>query len=280
MKKDPYIERGSEILRELRETKVPRGILAVWYLGQESILVKGQGDTVISIDPYLSTSSSRRFQPPFRPSDLTDLSYVCITHDHLDHLDPDTIAPIASVNENTTYIAPGFCYQQLLDCGVNAEQIIVADTNQVWEDEHIKVKAIPAAHETFEHDPTNGHRFVGYIIEINGVKLYHAGDTLVYPELVTVLKDEQSDLAFLPINGRDYFRYSRNIMGNMDVREAAELAVEAGIETVIPVHYDMFAGNLEWPGRFIDYMYEHYPHQKTHVLARFERYFYISRDAF
>src|SRR5690606_6532809 len=127
----------------------------------------------------------------------------------------------ASVNEKTNYIAPAYCYQQLLDCGVKEEKIIKADTTQWWEDENIRVKAIPAAHETFEYDSTNGHRFVGYIIELNGVKMYHAGDTLVYPELVTMLKEEKIDLAFLPINGRDFFRNTRNIVGNMDVREAA-----------------------------------------------------------
>jgi len=280
MKNEQYKDRGSEILRELRETNVPKGVLAVWYLGQESILVKGQDDIVISIDPYLTSSPFRRFEPPFGPNELTNLSYVFITHDHLDHLDPDSIGPIASVNKNTKYIAPGYCYQQLLDCGVKEEEIIKADTDQWWEDEHIRVKAIPAAHETFEYDSTIGHRYVGYIIELNGVKMYHAGDTLVYPELVNVLKDEQIDLGFLPINGRDFFRNNRNILGNMDVREAAELAVEAGIKTVIPVHYDLFSGNTEWPGRFVDYLYELEPHQKTHILARFERYIYVSQDAF
>jgi L-ascorbate metabolism protein UlaG (beta-lactamase superfamily) len=130
-----------------------------------------------------------------------------------------------------------------------------------------------------EYDPGLDHRFVGYVLELNGVTLYHAGDTTVYPGLIETLKAESIDLGMLPINGRDPFRNARNIVGNMNYREAAELAVAARFDTVIPLHYDMFEANSERPGYFIDYLYSRHPMQKSHVLARFERYIYVSGSA-
>ncbi len=268
-------ERGISILRELNETNIPQNMLGVWYLGQASMLIKGSGDKIIAIDPYLDPAPYRAFPPPFAAEALTNLGCVCITHDHIDHLDPHAIKAIAAANKETIFIAPSYCHPTLQECGVDPENIRLADTNNYVEYMDIKIKAVPAAHEAFEYDEESGHRFVGYLLDLNGVKVYHAGDTIVYPDLVENLKVEQIDLAFLPINGRDIFRNEGNIVGNMNVREAAELAVRSEIDTVIPIHYDMFEGNQEWPGRFTDYLYEHYPYQKHHVLARFERFIFV-----
>ncbi|GAB2571761.1 MBL fold metallo-hydrolase [Gracilibacillus alcaliphilus] len=272
-------ERGQAILQEIKTTNVPQNMLAVWYLGQASIVIKGHDHKVIAIDPYLDSVPYRNFPPPFSGQELTGVDYVCITHDHIDHLDPVTVKAMTAVSKKTKFIAPPCCEELLKTCGVADENIIQADTNHPLMESGIEIKAIPAAHETFEYDNNKQHRFVGYMIDWQGVKLYHAGDTVVYDGLVELLKEERIDLAFLPINGRDYFRNQKNIIGNMDVREAAELAVAAEMNTVIPIHYDMFAGNTEWPGRFIDYLYEHYPFQKSHVLARFERYIFVSEKA-
>lgn len=273
-------KRGLEILQELEETQVPWGTLAVWFLGQHSVILKGEKNQIISIDPYLDPAPFRNFPPPFQAEMLTNLDYVCITHEHIDHLDPYAVKAIALANDKTKFIAPLYCREKLLECGVQPENIIPADTNQEWLTEDVKIKAIPAAHEELEYTPDLGHRFVGYILDWNGVKVYHAGDTVIYPGLVETLKEATIDLAFLPINGRDYFRNEKNIVGNMDVREAAELAIAAGFDTLIPMHYDMFAGNTEKPGRIIDYLFERDPLQKCHVLARFERFIYVSPRAF
>lgn len=273
-----HSDRGLEIIKELKETVVPEGMLAVWFLGQNSILLKAD-NKIVCLDPYLDPAPYRAFQPPFQAEMLSNIDYVCISHDHIDHLDPYAVEEIAKVNSQTTFIAPAYCHERLQECGVHQDNIIHADTTQEWCIADVKIKAIPAAHEEFEFSSDYGHRFVGYILEVNGVKVYFAGDTVVYPGLVELLKKEAIDLAFLPINGRDFFRNQRNIVGNMDVREAAELAVKAGVDTVIPLHYDMFPGNSEKPGRMIDYLYEHYPMQKCHVCARFERFIYVSPDA-
>ena len=272
------IRSGTALIREMNETPVPYGMLAIWHLGQESIAVKG-GHTIIYIDPYMSDNPHRMFPPPLQPHEITNADYCLITHEHSDHLDPATISVMARQNGETVFMAPGFCREQMLRSGVNAEKLADARTDEWWERADVRIKPVPAAHEELVYDPELGHRFVGYLIQLNGVMLYHAGDTLVYPGLVERLKAESIDIGMLPINGRDAFRNNKGIVGNMNYREAAELAVAAGMDIVIPLHYDMFAGNSEKPGYFLDYLYEHYPHQKSHVMARFERYIYVSASA-
>ncbi|MCJ7842341.1 MBL fold metallo-hydrolase [Lederbergia sp. NSJ-179] len=276
MNQQDVTKRGLQLLNELEKTKVQKGMLACWFLGQGGVILKGNDDKLVAVDPYLSQSAHRLFPPPFPASKLDLLDIVCITHDHNDHLDPGTIQAIAAANPNTTFIAPSYSHHIVKDCGVKSDKIVPADTTATLKFGDVCINPIPAAHEDFEYTDDLGHRFVGYLFNWNGLNIYHAGDTIVYPELVEGLSGEKIDLAFLPINGRDLFRNKQGIIGNMNLREAADLAAEAGIKTLVPVHYDMFQNNAEWPGRIVDYLYEHYPYQKFHVFSRFERFVYVS----
>ncbi|TVY03976.1 MBL fold metallo-hydrolase [Paenibacillus cremeus] len=259
----------------MNETKVPYGMLAIWFLGQESVVIKG-GETTVYIDPYMSDNAKRTYSPPLRPEDITNATYCLITHEHGDHLDSGTIPQVAVNNPAATFMAPGFCRDHMIRLGVNPEQLLDARTDEWRAMPDIRIKPIPAAHEQLDYDPARGHRFVGYLLELNGVKLYHAGDTTVYPGLIESLKAEAIEVGMLPINGRDAFRTAQGIIGNMDYREAVELAVSTGMDTVIPMHYDMFKGNGLNPGYFLDYLYATYPEQKSHIMGRFERFIYVS----
>jgi L-ascorbate 6-phosphate lactonase len=275
---------GASLIAEMNRTAVPEGMLAIWFLGQESVVIKG-GDTILYVDPFVSDflevqyGAIRAFPAPFSPQDITNAELCLITHEHGDHLDPGTLSIMAQKSSQTTYLAPAFCRSQLMDLGIKSQQIIDARTGEWWSRGDVRIKPVPAAHEQIEDHPQLGHRDVGYIIQLNGVTLYHAGDTTIYPGMVELLKAEAIDLGMLPINGRDAFRNAKGLVGNMDYREAGELAYAAGFDTVIPLHYDVFAANSEKPGYFVDYLYEHYPEQKSHVMARFERFIYVSPRA-
>ncbi|GAE05759.1 hypothetical protein JCM10914_1880 [Paenibacillus sp. JCM 10914] len=162
-----------------------------------------------------------------------------------------------------------------MGAGVSAQRLRAASCDQ-WQDlDGVKVMAIPAAHEVLDEHEELGHRYVGYLIEIEGVLLYHAGDTVVYPGLVERLQAYAIDIGMVPINGGDAFRRKDGIVGNMGFREAAELAAAAGFDLTIPMHYDIFPWNGEKPGYFIDYCYENYPYMRTKVMARTERLIYV-----
>lgn len=272
---DTQHRNGQKLISEMNETSVPYGMLAIWFLGQESIVVKG-GDTIIYIDPYMSDNQSRAFPPPLKAEEITNAAYCLITHEHDDHLDPSTVPMLAKNKPETIFMAPGYCREDMIRLGVNPGKLFDARTDEWWIGSNVRIRPIPAAHEELDYDTVRGHRYVGYIIDLNGVKLYHAGDTLVYPGLIESLKTEIIDVGMLPINGRDSFRTAKGIIGNMNYREAVELAFRAGFDMVIPLHYDMFEGNSENPGYFLDYLYKNYPEQKSHIMARFERFVYVS----
>jgi L-ascorbate 6-phosphate lactonase len=273
-----------EWIDEIEATVVPHGCVAVWFLGQESVVLKGS-KTVIYIDPWISDLLERRgakreFQPPFPPEVVRGMDVCLITHEHADHLDEGTIRVLAGNCPDTPYVAPSFCRPMMLDWGVDTGRITDAVSGEWLEYGEARILPIPAAHEQLETDGQGRHRYVGYIIEMNGVTVYHAGDTVIYPGLLDTLKPHRIDLGMLPINGGDFFRRELDIIGNMDYREAAELAVKAGIDTVVPLHYDGFKFNGEKPGNFVQYLFENHPYQKSHVMAQAERYIYVSGHAF
>jgi L-ascorbate metabolism protein UlaG (beta-lactamase superfamily) len=93
--------------------------------------------------------------------------------------------------------------------------------------------------------------FLGYAVAAGGVCVYHAGDTIVFDELVEQLRELRVDLALLPINGRSAEREAQGIVGNMNEQEAAQLAHDIGADTVVPLHWDMFAWNPGDPAAFV-----------------------------
>jgi L-ascorbate metabolism protein UlaG (beta-lactamase superfamily) len=87
-------------------------------------------------------------------------------------------------------------------------------------------------------------------MDIGGIRFYHSGDGLVYPELPGTLSALAPDVLMIPVNGRDFIRESRGIVGNMNETEAAWLCAEVGPAFVIPMHYDAIASNTGDPGHF------------------------------
>jgi L-ascorbate metabolism protein UlaG (beta-lactamase superfamily) len=110
---------------------------------------------------------------------------------------------------------------------------------------------------------------------MGGVRLYHSGDTILHDGLVPRLEHQAVDVAFLPVNGRDFWRERRGIIGNLDGREAAELAATIGADVLIPMHNDMFALNHVSPAVLADFLDRHYPRQKHHWLQPGELYLYV-----
>jgi L-ascorbate metabolism protein UlaG (beta-lactamase superfamily) len=120
--------------------------------------------------------------------------------------------------------------------GINAgEHLQLADG--------VAVEAIAAAHEGLDVDAAGNHKFLGYVISLGGLRLYHSGDCVPYPGLEQALAQKQIDIAFLPINGRDAYRLSRGVPGNFTVDEAIALCQAAGIAHLVGHHWGMFDFN-------------------------------------
>lgn len=270
-------------------TSTGPGTVALWNLGQASSALKGE--RLVYIDPFLSgyleammeregRPMPRLWQPLLQPTDVTNADFVLITHDHADHLDPGTLPALAVGSPTAHFVVPAAAQTVLESLGITPERIIVAESNKEIELNGLSVTPIAAAH--YELDPG---RYLGYVIEMNRVRIYHPGDMVLYDGLVELLKHLAVDIALLPINGRDWFREQQDIgwqvpmlngLGNLTYREAADLGVAMGADLIIPIHYDMFAANTVRVAHFVDYLTDQYPNQRFHVMARNERFIYVS----
>lgn len=89
---------------------------------------------------------------------------------------------------------------------------------------------------------------MGFVAEFGDYKVYHSGDTLWYDGIVETLKPFQVNVAFLPINGN---KPERRVAGNLNYKEAVQLAKEINAKLTIPHHYNLFDFNTEDPDNFI-----------------------------
>lgn len=200
--------------------------------GQSGYLLKA-GQSEILIDPYLSDSVNRvagrpRLLPvPLSVQDIHCDAVIC-THDHPDHLDPDTVS---ALREDQLFITTGEGKERLLSMGkTNVRALRCCETVTVGE---FEITAVFADHtvEAF-----------GLIVRAEGLTLYFSGDTL-YHERLFDIAEYKPDATFICINGR---------LGNMNVEEALEVAKRIGARLNVPNHYDMFASNSEDPHLFAD----------------------------
>ena len=163
----------------------------------------------------------------------------------------------------------------LLAAGLPADRFLVPRLDEARSLGGLTFTALPSAHYGLDAEPERGHRWLGFLVEMNGVRLYHSGDTILHDGLVTRLGGAGVDVAFLPVNGRDFWRERRGIIGNLDGREAAELAATIGADVLIPMHNDMFALNHASPAVLADFLDRHHPRQKCHWLQPGELYLYV-----
>jgi L-ascorbate 6-phosphate lactonase len=271
------------LVDQINPLGAPRGHLALWALGQHGFLLRGGATTVI-IDPYLSngiaerdgSDALKRLIPIVAdPSALSMIDVALITHAHTDHCDPQTIPPLLQAAPHAQVFGSYVACDRLVECGVDRSRIAVPPVDQPLRvNDDLTITPIPAAHYEFESDADGNPAYLGFVVQINGVTLYHSGDTIVYPGLIERLKPYALDIACLPINGRDWFREQAGLVGNLDYREAAELAVSIGARVLIPAHNDLFASNRINPAYFVDYIAAQHPRQRWHMLQAGELYYY------
>src|SRR4029453_13193961 len=124
--------------------------------------------------------------------------------------------------------------------GIDPGRVAGLDDGRSVESGGVRLTAVASAHETVERDERGRCRFLGYVFDLAGFRIYHSGDTVLYDGMVERLRPHRVDLALLPINGA---LPGRRVPGNLSGVEAARLAKDIGAGLVIPCHYEMFEFN-------------------------------------
>lgn len=184
------------------------------YLGHSAFEIETKGQKIL-VDPFLVKS------PTYNPQGVSD---IFVTHAHSDHLGSAieiskmTGAKITGIFELANYCAK---------FGVNTQGIGLGSKIEYnWG----VVSAVPAFHSSSFNDGSYGGSPCGYVFEIEGQTLYHAGDTALTSEMKTIGELYSPDIAMLPIGG----------FYTMDIEAAITAAEWLGVSAVIPMHYNTF----------------------------------------
>ena len=193
----------------------------VRWLGHDCFVLSGS--KTVMIDPFKAKGDHK--------ADL-----LLITHEHFDHLSDEDITRFSS--DATTIVAPEICEEPLKKH--RQEKKFVRPGSRI-EVKGVKIEAIPAYNLNKFREP--GKVFhpredgrVGYIVELDGVRFYHAGDSDATPEMKSV----DVDVAFLPVSGTYV----------MTAEEAAEAAREMKAKVAVPMHFQSIVGTRADAERF------------------------------
>ena len=172
---------------------------------------------------------------PFKiDKNYNDADIVFITHDHFDHYSEEDIDKV--INENTTIIIPEEMLTKILRKGINKNAVITVESNKEYMVQGIKFETIPAYNTNKTFHPKEND-WVGYIITLDGIRYYIAGDTDITEENRKV----KCDVAFVPVGGT----YT------MDFKEAAQLINEIQPKIAVPIHYGSVIGTKQDATDFI-----------------------------
>lgn len=182
--------------------------IKIKWLGHAGFKIKKK--KVIYIDPY-------------QINETEQADIILITHEHYDHCSLDDIELLKK--EDTIIIGPEKAVKNL-----DGKNIIIVKPGDRKEVEGIVIDAVPAYNIGKKFHPKEKGN-VGYVINIEGIKIYHAGDTDLIPEMEKLAVD----IAMLPVGG-DY---------TMNAEEAAAAANKIKPKIAIPMHYGTIVGTKD-----------------------------------
>ena len=199
------------------------------WLGQAGFLLESSTGTKIMIDPYLSDRLHELNGEDFvREVPILDEyldmrpDALVLSHGHADHTDPATLQRLLKDKEPFCVLAPLNTWREVRAAYGGGHNYIQFDRGIQWTLKDVTIKAVMAAH-TDEYA-------IGIIIECDGMRLYHTGDTLYHRDIPSWL-DGPIDTLILPINGQGC---------NMNAVDAWKLTKLLAPKKVLPMHHDMF----------------------------------------
>jgi L-ascorbate 6-phosphate lactonase len=256
---------SGSVAARLSDWRPPPSSIGIVALGQAGFAVLS-GDDLVLIDPFLRPRPDRLVDPVVDPRRLLGVTVMFATHEHGDHLDLPTWAVIAETSPNARFVVPEPLVPLVAAARIPTERVSGARIGTQVEIGHVRATPVPARHAVEVEDGYSlgdqehgAPRFVGYVVELDGVRLYHAGDTLADEAIVRAVGELHPDIALLPINGRDPERERRGVVGNMSPYEAARMARDLSVALAIPMHFDTIRGNVGRPDAFVRAMRRHHP---------------------
>jgi L-ascorbate metabolism protein UlaG (beta-lactamase superfamily) len=170
-------------------------------------------------DGFRIDASKTVYIDPYQISDGPEADLILITHEHFDHCSPDDVAKVQ--HSGSVIVTEKDSATKL------SGDVRIVKVGETLSIDNVKIEAVPAYNTNKEFHPKN-NGWLGFIVEIDGVKVYHAGDTDYIPEM----NNFNTDIALLPVSGTYV----------MTADEAVEAALAINPKIAIPMHYGVIVG--------------------------------------
>lgn len=227
------------------------------FVNQAGFLMRSKTGTMIGLDLYLTDCVERfdgfkRLAPKvLQPNDL-NLDYVIASHWHLDHFDIDAM-PLLMANGKTKLICAEDCHDHVKNLHLDESRVTYVKAGDTVQCGDVKLHAVFCDHGT------GAPLAVGFVIEIDGYKIYSAGDTcLRLDKAQEIAKYGPFDIMIAPINGA---------YGNLNEYDNVSLCEYHKPKLSIPCHFWTFAEQHGDPGVWMNNMMEKLPDQKFMLMA-------------
>ena len=176
--------------------------------------------TWLGHDAFRIEASKTIYFDPYGIAGGPEADIILISHDHFDHCSPDDVAKITK--QGTVIVTEKNCAKKLTG---DVRVIQPGDTVDV---EGVKITGVPSYNTDKDFHPRK-NSWLGFIVELDGVKIYHAGDTDFIPEM----KDLKVDIALIPVSGTYV----------MTADQAVQAALAINPQLAIPMHYGAIVGD-------------------------------------
>lgn len=202
------------------------------YFGQSAFLLEGSDGTRLLIDPWIEANPHCD-----RDADsFTNITAVLVTHAAFDHLGD---APEIARRNDAPLVCDFVTRTVLADRGFPEELL----AGYIWGAEHTadgwSAKVVEARHQSFDSEARMIGPALAYVISIDGVSVYHMGDTSIFSDIELFAELYEPDVSLIPVGeAPGYFT-------ELHPDEAALAAEWLSSDVVVPMHYAPGSNNPE-----------------------------------
>ena len=236
------------------------GKTSLSLVAQAGFVLKSKAGTTMGVDLYLTDCVERydgfkRLSPKVMQASFP-LDFVVASHWHLDHFDIDAV-PLLMTNRNTKLVCCEDCEEHVKNLNLDKKRITYVKTGDTVVCDDIVVHAV------FFFFCEGAPKAIGFVFEIDGYKIYLAGDTaLRLDKAPEISQYGPFDVMLAPINGA---------FGNLNEKENVELCKFHQPRLSVPCHFWTFAEQHGDPGIWMELMKKEMPEQKYLIMAAGEQ---------